>query len=544
MSTTIAPAAATQAGARPVAVQAVQAASLPFPALVDLIVERLGVPVAIYAVAAALESEGIRDIDARERFGNADVFDLAEDVYGAALQQIVERPVERPETQRPWRSVLRFLHFYVRGVLFALPIVLQLVTIVLVQVRSEFTDGQATAVMLGSILSFCATGGFSQAIGRLGSTYSSRGAYHLTRIVVLRIIGLGLAASVAVAAIWLIVAFTLAPFPRSVALTAVEYELMLSWLWLSLSVLYMLERRTLVVSMVALWLGVFAALITLGGQSVEVSQLSGYGAAALVATVLARAQLRRLAAATPPAAHTERLPRRPILLAGTAPYFVYGILYFGLLFGDRLIGWSARPPGGFLVYFHRSYELGLDWALVSLVLTIAALEYTIHELSALLQPTQRRFTASRLLEHNGAFVRFYVRQVAVFVVVALLSGAATYAIVAQASVFDGIPAIHDLVTQRETVRVFLVAVVAYGLLAFGLMNAVVLFFLSRPRAPLWGLAAGLVATVVVGGVASRAIAPWTSCFGLLAGTAAFALATSVATVRVVRRMDYYYYAAY
>lgn len=522
----------------------VQAATLPFPELVDLVVERIGVPVDVYAVAATLESEGIRDLDARERFGSADVFDLAEDVFGVALQKIVEEQVPEKHAPSFWAGAKRFGHFYSRGVLFALPIVLQLTTVILVQVREDYTDAKATAVMLGSILSFFATGGFAQAIGRLGSTYTSRSAYHLTRRVVLSVIVLGLFATLAIAGIWIAVAFTLDPFPHAVSLSALRYELLLSWLWLSLAVLYMLERRLLIVAMVATWLGVFAVLLEFGGQSVETSQLVGYAVAAAIASVISLLELRRLEAGTPASARSERLPRWPVLFVGTAPYFVYGLLYFGLLFGDRVIGWSADPPPGFLFYFRRSYELGLDWAIVSLVLTVAALEYTIHELGALIEPTQKRFTGSRLREHNRAFVRFYLRQVVLFAIVGTASGGAVYGIVAKARIFDGIPALHILVEDKETVHVFLIAVFAYGALAFGLMNAVVLFFLSRPRAPIAGLVAGGIATIVVGGLASRLIAPWGSVYGLLAGTAAFALVTCIATVRVVRRMDYFYYAAY
>lgn len=545
MSTTKAvPAKVIKPGSRAAPATVVQAAALPFPDLVDLVVERIGVPADIYAVAATLESEGIRDLDARERFGSADVFDLAEDVFGAALQKVVEEQVIERDEPSILHGLKRFGHFYSRGVLFALPIVLQLTTVILVQVREDYTDAKATAVMIGSILSFFATGGFSQAIGRLGSTYTSRSAYHLTRRVVISVIVLGMLAALVTAGLWVIVAFTLEPFPQAVSMSALRYELLLSWLWLSLAVLYMLERRILVVAMVAIWLGVFSILLEFGGQSVETSQLVGYGVAAAIASVISVVELRRLEAGTPASARSERLPRWPVLFVGTAPYFVYGLLYFGLLFGDRVIGWSADPPDGFLFYFRRSYELGLDWAIVSLVLTVAALEYTIHELGALIEPTQKRFTGSRLREHNRAFMRFYLRQVALFAIVGTASGAATYAIVAKAHIFDGIPALHILVEDNETVRVFFIAVFAYGALAFGLMNAVVLFFLSRPRAPIFGLVAGGIATVVAGGIASRAIAPWGSAYGLLAGSIAFALVTGIATVRVVRRMDYFYYAAY
>ncbi len=508
--------------------------------------ERTRVPIDEFAVAAALESEGIRDLDARTRFGNTDVFDLARDVFGACLERAaaVAAPSERPTATERRAAVKRFFRYYGLGVLFALPILLQVGTVITVRVSNGFTDAQATAVMVGSILSFLATGGFSQAIGRLGSTYTSRSAYHLARPLIWRMIRMGLIAALVTGALWMILAVTLEPFPLRIAVMALEYHLALSWLWLSLAVLYMLEKRFLVIAMAVIWLGIFGILAGVVGTSIEVAQLPGYLVAAAVATVISWRLLRRLERSTPASALQERLPRDPILLHGTAAYFVYGVLYFCLLFADRVVSWSANPPDGFLFYFERRYELGLDWALLSLVLTIAVLEYTIHEFADVIEPVQKRFTVHRLRQHNRAFLRFYLRQLGLLFAVGLGSGLVVYWGVTWASVPGRVPGLDGLFTAPLTERVFFFGVAAYGLLAVALMNAVVLFFLSRPRGAVAGLTSAIVVTVGVGLVLSRVYEPWTSAIGLLAGAGTFALVTGIAALRVVRNMDYYYYASY
>ena len=542
-----APAATVTSPAATVVLAVVSAASLSMGELVELVVERTGVPIDAFAVAATLESEGLRDTDARERFARADVFDLANDVYVGCLQLLAARPpasAAGPLLTHGEPPVRRFLRFYGRGVFFALPIVLQVATVVAVRLNQSFTDAEATGVMIGSILSFLATGGFSQAIGRLGTTYTSRYAYHLAREITLRLVRLGVVAAFVVGALWWLAALVFHPFPEEIALLGLGYHLLLSWLWLSLSVLYMRERRLLVIGMVVIWLAVFGVLAGVVGVPIEVAQLTGYAVAASLATVLGRRELRRLVPQTPPLAAQERLPRTPVLVYMTAPYFVYGVLYFAMLFADRVVSWSAGPPPGYLFWFAKEYELGLDWALVALVLTVAMLEYTIHEFSAIIQPVQRRYAARSIGEHNRYFQRFYLRQLIIFAGIALVSGAVTFWGVYWLRGVGSLPAIEGFFTSRVTFKVFFVAVVAYTLLGLGLMNAVVLFFLSRPRGATRGLALGLLATVVIGVVLSRTLAHWWSAVGLLAGAAAFAAVTGLAAVRVVRRMDYYYYSAY
>jgi uncharacterized membrane protein YfcA len=92
--------------------------------------------------------------------------------------------------------------------------------------------------------------------------------------------------------------------------------------------------------------------------------------------------------------------------------------------------------------------------------------------------------------------------------------------------------------------VFLAGTAGYGLLVVALLNGVFLFSLSRPWPAVGALALAVCTNAAVGWTFSRTGEYWWSVGGLVAGAAVFAVLTSAATVRVLRRLDYYYYSAF
>src|SRR5262249_27109887 len=67
------------------------------------------------------------------------------------------------------------------------------------------------------------------------------------------------------------------------------------------------------------------------------------------------------------------------------PYAAYGLGYAGLLVVDRVLAWSA--PGRILpqaLWFHAPYELGMDGALVSVLVPLAYVEHPVHRFHATL----------------------------------------------------------------------------------------------------------------------------------------------------------------
>ena len=152
-------------------------------ALADSVVEIAGVPVDVWAVAATLESRGVRDVDAVKRYGRRDVFDLADEVYERCLQRA---PEPQPQAvQRPSRraAAVTLAKRMARGAFFFVPLGLQIVALVLfgysMWASVHFNGAQASVIGMAAALSFVVTGGFVQALGYLGPQFREPGKFRL-----------------------------------------------------------------------------------------------------------------------------------------------------------------------------------------------------------------------------------------------------------------------------------------------------------------------------------------------------------------------------
>jgi len=523
----------------------------PIDELVDFVLDKTTSPVDRWAVAAILESRGLRDVDAVERFGKRDIFDLAEEIYIRCRRRLAANPpATEEEPASTWhRRLARFLHFYLRGTLFAMPMAVQIVAVLLLGyalwASLRFNEFQATAVAIGTILSFVVTGGFVQSIGRLGLFYTEQGSYILAKQVCYHLIRRGLITVLAVGLTWYVTNLLSPYYPQSILLISLTYYFLLGALWLTLAVLYTLQQRLAVLLTTTTGLGVILWVMHFTGWSVYVAHWLGLLTVNLLAFLWGYRVLSQRAWRVSGELRLARLPRLSVLAYATAPYFAYGVLYFGYLFLDRLIGWSAgREPLPLLIWFRTPYELGVDWALLSLILTIALLEYTVHEFASIIIPMQRRFSAFQIAEHNRFFARFYLRQLLLLAGIAVVSAIVTYRGVLWFRQFDEIRQVRDFFASPITFKVFYWAVAGYGLLAWGLMNSVFFFSFSRPAFVLRALGVAAAVNALVGFALSRTLSYWHSVVGLTVGSLVFALLTTWYAVRLFRNMDYYYYSAY
>jgi hypothetical protein len=99
-----------------------------------------------YEIAAVLESDGVTDAIAQQRYGSPDVFDLA----ARLRRRIPRQPAATPATPGPWKATPH-LHL-LRGVLFGLPALAYLA------VSGVITGPRAGGVLILSVLLSWATG--------------------------------------------------------------------------------------------------------------------------------------------------------------------------------------------------------------------------------------------------------------------------------------------------------------------------------------------------------------------------------------------------
>lgn len=516
-------------------------------ALAAFVAGEAGRPIDVWAVAALLESAGIRDRDARERFGREDVFALARAVQ-ARLPEVAEAGgLAAPALPRGRAHMLRLARIYARGTFFFIPLSLQLAALLVVGVSLfaaiDFTTREASVVSAAAALAFVVTAGWVQALGYLAPLSIASGKHVLAEKVCWRIVGLAMASVVAFGGLVWVIARATGAYPAKDLGTASGYYLLIAAQALAGALLLTLRKYLAMVAATVLALAVAGLLYK--HSSLEVREVHWAGLAVGVAFqgLVAFGVLRRRAIRTTGDERLARLPRVRLLARRAWPFGLYGLLYFAFLSTDRVLAWAAGSHP-LPLWFHSSYELALDWALAAVVFALAFLEITVESFSALLVPTASRFAVNAVGGFNRSIVRFWARQLAW---VGGLAAAGTWVAVGIAWLFDRLGWLGDaeeVYTDPVARYVFGLAVIGYALLALGIANSVFLMSLNRPWRSIAAIGPALLVTIGIGIAMTTRYAYWTSVFGMVCGAGLFALISTWLTWRTLHRTDYYNYSAW
>jgi hypothetical protein len=515
-------------------------------ALAAFIVEEAGPPIDLWAIAALLESGGVRDRDAVADHGQRDVFALARAVQRRLPD--VEPRVAEPETIAPLRARLeRYARIYGRGTFFFLPLALQLLSLLVVGISQfaalHFTNTQASVVAVATSLSFVATAGFIQGLGYLAPIYIESGKHLLARAVVWRVVGVGAAAAVIIGAIAFGLAAATHAYPAHELRVGAAYYALLTAQGLVGALLYMLRRFVLILAATLVALIVVGLLYKHTSLTVEQINWIGLGVGVAIQLGVAAVVLNRRAVGTRGDMRLARLPRARLLVGRALPFGVYGLVYFTFLTADRMIAW-ASGSNPLPLWFRAPYEIGLDVALAAIVFALAFLEITVENFSAMLVPTAERFGIGSVREFNRAVSRFWARQLAFVGALAALGTLGATALLLVLHRLGALGPIHKLYDDPVAHRAFGLGVLAYAFLAVGIANSVFVLSLNRPWRAIASIAPGLLVNVAVGIALTSGHAYWTAVIGALAGSIVFAALSGAQAWRTLRRADYHNYAAW
>lgn len=494
-------------------------------------------------LAAILEMNGWTDRRAVS-LGYEDVFALAEAVY-PKLYASVQSQSAAPSDIAPWHvRTFRVVRLYLRGLVFALPMVLSSLSVLTLKYSVwsyvGFSTEIATGIALGTFASFLLAGGFTQAIARRGLFYLSQNQPALARRSSLQLLIIGFLVVIASLLLGL-AGFVLVPLlPWPILRISIVYGFLLSAIWLGTALLYMLQQELIILPLIAAGIGlVYWQFEWLNMPMVQAHVLAMTTIAA-GSILIALHQMQRLAGRRDFEGQNIKglLPRWSQTSRSLAPYFIFGVLYFSLLFADRLVAWSV--PGEFhpyIIWFLGDYELGLDWALWTLVLPIGLAEVHIHALFRRISARQPSAKADSLSSFNRRFRYEHLYITLLILAFGIISMVLLVFLIGELYRYGLLEA--SPLSNPVTRLVFFGAAPAYGMIAAGLLNSLILFSLNVPwpvvTAVLWSLAADLLA----GFLASRYGGYQWAVLGLLAGAAIFAALSFRAAYRVLGRLDYY-----
>jgi hypothetical protein len=293
-----------------------------------------------YEIAAVLESDGVTDAIAHQRYGSPDVFDLAKRLR----LRIPRQPAATAATPGPWRPTPH-LHL-LRGVLFGLPALAYLA------VSGVITGPRAGAVLILSVLLSWATGQGLAYLAHVrlgwgdapGAARVLRGGLLWASVpTVLLTVGTGVALGVPLAVSGV-------AGGQVVYLIAATAALVLGLEWWLLA---------------ALAPGVIAALtgVALGGDAVRSAPVVGCAALSVVAAVAVALYGTRGA--------RPALPERDEVL-DALPHALFGVCVGALLlfvpavrtFAPHAAGTTVSPGAGMALLLPLSLSMGLaEWLL-------------------------------------------------------------------------------------------------------------------------------------------------------------------------------------
>jgi hypothetical protein len=514
------------------------------------VIKRVSIPKDRWEIAAQLEVLGFRDIDARERFGCRDLFDAADRILALFQSGKLEFTVEG-EDPRP-RSIpgVRFLRHYLDGLMSSFPMVLQGATMLLwgygLWGARDLDPRTGTAIALGFIASYIVTSGFAWAIVSRGLYYHYQKEGGLARWSALRMWTISLRAVIALAVPALIFGLVYRLLPLDMTFIALGYYVTLAVLWLNWSLIYLLGRTQwlLVVLTIAILAGF--ACTRLFGWPIVAANLAGLVIADALTFAVALHGLNGWARQNGGKAAVNP-PRLTVLVYATAQVFLYGLLYSAFLFTDRVLAWTGMrgredfPPYPF--WLNARYELGMDLALIVIVLLAGVVEYSVQRFSMRLVPSEKQVKSESLVPFLDEFRGYYRRHAAI----TILFGVAAVAIAALvATALQRFPdeRLQAGLASASTIRVFWVAAISYAIFMYALQSVLMLMILSRADVAVKVMGTALLINFATGFLLSRAVDYSASVFGLLAGAIVLAILAHRSLRAVLGELDYYYYAAF
>ncbi len=445
--------------------------------LVRLLVERIPLPVDSLELAAVIESSGINDDIARMQYEAEDVFELAERVYPAVIRVANRRaPIVTRTTGQGSDSDLRsdmssrgFLAVSIVGLLFVLLIVVS---------RLGWSIGWTLALSFGAIIAMVVTSGPLLVIARQASLYLGLGQYDSARRFTLVSCAVTAAACVIVALVLLALGWMLgvaAPSERIVlTVSIVAYGLV--WILASAPTLRGHARRAVGCFVGSLVLAVSIGIVA--GSSAGL--VSGYFACLFTLSVgwrktFGSEETRR-----------HQLPRLVRLAVEGGLYLLYGVAFSLLFLVPHVMGWLGNG-GVSIVRNLQTFELSFVLAFPPAVLVSG-----IHEvaLECFWKSMRDRISYADQISFNSGLSRLHRHQVVRYL--GLLGIASASAIIVVESV------VISGRLQGMSQLVFLLAIVAMGLLGIGQLNAMFLLSLSQPGVALAVTVLGLVIVTGLG----------------------------------------------
>lgn len=515
--------------------------------LADQILDKQMSPHDKYEVVALLESMGWTDLQASKEFGVEDLFELSDLLWSEMQTKVMYTPFASESKKSARHITIELIRSFLRGLIFAFPMgvsVMAMLTLKFSLWSYQFLSVEmATAIAIGTILSFITVGGFTQAIARRGFFYITQGYYELARKNTFFFIRNGFLLCVLISVLLVVLNIVFNLFPYDMLFLMVGFYFFLNTIWLSVTVMYILRKELAFTGLLILGIAIVYLLFEVLNFYIIIAQLIALFVIAVLSTVLVLyyfyKEERKFEKGI-----ALKLPRISIMIYSILPYFIYGFLYFTFLFIDRINAWSRNDEYmPYVIWFRGAYEVGLDFALLTIIIPMGIVEVIVTKMMLDLEGTQKGYLATESKSLYRVFVRKYYWMFFFTLLSAVVSSFIVYRLTLWFNEVYMQLNDENLLANPITKYVLILGIISYIILSICLMNAVILFAISQPTLVIKAIVPALLTNIVLGFILSRYFEYYYAVYGILIGAILMSILSTIYVRKVLKNIDYYLYAA-
>ena len=513
--------------------------------LLNEVIKKTVNPEDYYEIAAILESLGWNDSSAAKYFGVIDIFELSKIIWNMINNKAYFQPFVEVKKTSVLNNMSLIISSFLRGLIFALPMAISVISMLTLRFSlwsyENSSTELATSIAIGTILSFVTIGGFTQVIARRGFFYISQDYYNMAKRITYYFVKVGYVTTFIVAIILILFNYFFGYLPYNMIIVAALYYIFLCSNWLIITITSILKREFTFTGLLCFGIFLVYILFKIAKLNIVISQIISLFIVSIVSIILIiyffNKDGKKLEKGIAPT-----LPKKSVMIYSLAPYFYYGFLYFSFLFIDRVVAWSTTGDYmPYIIWFRGDYELGLDFALLMLMIPMGMVEVTVSRLMGKLEVAQKNSFNDGGTNINKKYLRFYIKNVILVSLSAILSSIFVYFIVWYLNKNSSLLTNSKFVFNNITYFVFIVALIAYSILSVALSNVVILFSLSQPKLVTKAMFYSVLINFFVGFLLSRWFHYYFAVLGLLIGSIFFCIVTCYCVVKVLNNLDYYLY---
>jgi hypothetical protein len=492
----------------------------------------------IWEIVAIVEALGYTDRIIETEFGCPNALILSQFIYAqreyVPFPEYPESPIAKPVLKLS-EEIQIFITQFSHSFIYTIPFIILLVLDYLpIDKSKDFLPPEINSLFaIVTMASLITSSGFVQMISRRGSFYMGLQDPIQANRICIPILWMGIVTTIVFGLLGILFSFYQRIAADEYIILAGIYYTIMSAIWMLFAVIGIQYRFAAPIILIGItccfaFLRIFVHLTAIESQLIVIT------IASISLSLLAIFNAIKYRSISPEFGGIVSLPNLSVLVYLLAPHFLYGIVYFGFIFADRLAANLATGGIYTLVLGNNlSYQNSMDIALLNLLLIVPLVEYFSYKLIVFWYDRAKRITLNEI--DNLAWrlqKRYWISLVRIFVFFGMLMI---------------ITVILLALLHRNLNENILTIIACFGYLFFaiGLFNTVILLSLDRLRDVLNILASATIVNFILGYLLSSIAGVYFAVIGLIIGGAIFSIASSQKTLTAIDRADYcYFYSGY